>query len=243
MADHRLGNKNNFRHGFKGTPTWNAWNNAKARCREERCDGRSTRMHPAWMGKFGFNAFLADMGVRPSPKHILARVDRFADFTPSNCCWVDKKDWGSTRIRIQESNFKHGLTDTPTWNSWFAMRQRCLNPKAPAYAMYGARGITVCEHWDSFLNFLADMGERPANHTIDRIDSRGNYTPENCRWATPTMQSRNTSAVLFEAHEPAQIRWLISEGYSQAEIARFFEVSRSVIGHIANGRTWKEEAR
>lgn len=124
------------------------------------------------------------------------------------------------------------------------MRQRCENPKAPSFVNYGAKGISVCERWrgpDGFLAFLADMGERTKNTTIDRIDFRGNYEPKNCRWASPAMQSRNTSAVLFEAHEPAQVRWLISEGYSQAEVSRFFGVSRSVISHIARNRTWRED--
>jgi hypothetical protein len=77
-------------------------------------------------------------------------------------------------------------------NSWKAMKQRCTNPKRHNYPSYGGKGITVCERWKSFDNFLADMGERPQGTSLDRIDSNGNYEPNNCRWATYKVQARNS---------------------------------------------------
>jgi hypothetical protein len=83
----------------------------------------------------------------------------------------------------------HRHTDTPTYRSWVHMRERCLNPKHVHYDLYGGRGITICERWSDFANFLADMNERPVGKTLDRYpDPNGNYEPSNCRWATPKEQ-------------------------------------------------------
>ena len=88
--------------------------------------------------------------------------------------------------------FTHGMRNTPIYNVWRNMRQRCLNPNHPRYADYGGRGITVCDRWhDSFETFHADVGDMPAGMTLDRIDNDGNYESSNVRWATRADQNRN----------------------------------------------------
>lgn len=90
---------------------------------------------------------------------------------------------------------RHGLTGKPTHNSWFSMKQRCTNPNATGYSHYGGRDIKICDRWldnvTGFVNFLEDMGERPPNTTLDRINNELGYYPENCRWASKKTQSLN----------------------------------------------------
>lgn len=86
----------------------------------------------------------------------------------------------------------HGLSNkSSTYDIWVLMRQRCNNPKASGYRYYGGAGVQVAARWDSFDNFLADMGERPDGLTLERKDPHGNYEPGNCEWATWIQQSKN----------------------------------------------------
>lgn len=90
------------------------------------------------------------------------------------------------------SRLSHGMTGTPTYNSWASMIQRCGNEARENYGYYGGRGISVCARWrDSFEAFLSDMGERPAGLTLDRIDNDADYSPDNCRWVTHKEQCNN----------------------------------------------------
>lgn len=113
--------------------------------------------------------------------------------------------WGHSVFAVRLSNdgfyqegvlpFKHGHNRkegaTKTYLAWQMMKYRCLNPNCHAYALYGGRGITVCEQWMQFDGFLRDMGESPDGYSLDRIDVNGNYEPGNVRWATVIQQARN----------------------------------------------------
>ena len=94
--------------------------------------------------------------------------------------------------KLSKAMTKHGHRKpmSPTYISWLDMKQRCRD-RSRKY--YGAKGISVCERWESFESFLADMGERPDGMTLDRINNDGNYEPSNCRWATPAEQIKNRS--------------------------------------------------
>lgn len=89
---------------------------------------------------------------------------------------------------------------TTTYRTWHSMLQRCLNENTGQYEDYGGRGITVCDRWRSFENFLADMGEKPSGLTLDRIDVNGNYELSNCRWATQHEQAINKRPRMKHGH-------------------------------------------
>lgn len=104
---------------------------------------------------------------------------------------ISCQECGAKRVKV--ASIKHGMTYTKEFGIWTDMHTRCYNKNSTNFANYGGRGIVICERWrESFQNFLNDMGPRPtAKHSIDRINVNGNYTPENCRWATPMQQGCN----------------------------------------------------
>jgi hypothetical protein len=118
---------------------------------------------------------------------VIVRGDMLKSGNTKSCgCYHEdrKKEYQSTRTRDR--------VDDPEYGIWKGMRSRCNNPNFPGYKYWGGRGISVCERWDDFFNFIEDMGPRPNNsYSIDRIDNDGNYTPDNTRWATPKQQANN----------------------------------------------------
>jgi hypothetical protein len=98
------------------------------------------------------------------------------------------------------------------------MRDRCQSPNHASYYNYGERGITVCERWDNFSNFLADMGEQPPGMSLDRIDPDGNYEPENCRWATKWQQLINRRVNRDSADTPERKAWELDQACAKAMV-------------------------
>lgn len=118
-------------------------------------------------------------------------------------CWCGNQ-WRTTASAIRAGRIKqcrlhrgikHGKHLTSEYSSWKAMKSRCYREKNIRYDRYGGRGISVCDRWrNSFENFYADMGDKPASdYTIDRINPDGNYEPSNCRWADKLTQTLNTN--------------------------------------------------
>lgn len=117
---------------------------------------------------------------------------------------------------------KHRMSNTPTHRSWINMRRRIFDSGHHNYPQYGGRGITICERWSDFANFYADMGDRPSGHTLDRIDTNGPYSPENCRWAVPIVQQNNrrvTTMLTREGVTKSLREWCSITGIPRAILA------------------------
>lgn len=117
---------------------------------------------------------------------------------------------------------RHGRAKTREWNAWSHIRARCENPKASNYSDYGGRGITVCQRWQSFKAFFADMGECPAGHTIERVDNDDGYHSGNCRWATRKEQANNRRTsrwIEFDGKRQTLMQWAESTGINYRTIA------------------------
>jgi len=129
------------------------------------------------------------------------------------------------------SNYKHGMSHTRVFKIWLGMIDRCRNDRT---GNYGQRGIRVCPQWlDSFENFYSDMGEPPTTrHSIDRKNVNGDYEPDNCRWATRTLQARNTrrnTVLEFHGEKRLIVEWSEETGIKPSTICvRLYNLGWSI---------------
>lgn len=177
------------------TPEYVAWSNMRQRVKRSPYIEQGITICERWSE---FENFLADMGEKPE-RLVLARLDSKGDFEPGNCHWATSRMGDAARTHGH--NRDNGKS--PTYRTWDNMIQRCTNPRTPGYRYYAERGITICQRWRTFANFLDDMGERPEGMTLDRRDNDLGYwcghcdecllldRSANCRWADWSTQMKN----------------------------------------------------
>jgi hypothetical protein len=132
----------------------------------------------------------------------------------------------------------HGLFKTRSWRSWDNMRKRVLCPSNSAYERY--KKFSIDPRWEKFINFYEDMGDCPGGLTLDRKNNNEGYCKENCRWATPTQQSRNRNSCVLNEGMVITIRERSSMGESNASIGRHLGVKTGIVYNVVSGRSWKE---
>jgi hypothetical protein len=123
---------------------------------------------------------------------------------------------------IKEANTTHGKSNTKLYSVWHAMLQRCIYKGDQAFKDYGYRGISVCDRWLNFANFLEDMGHPLEGDSLDRIDVNGDYCKENCRWATAIQQAnnrRNNKIIEYKGQRKTLSEWARNLGISKAAIS------------------------
>lgn len=127
------------------------------------------------------------------------------------------------------------------YRAWVHMHERCRNPNNDRYGRYGGRGISVCERWFSFPNFLEDMGFPPTSkHTLDRKENDGNYEKGNCQWATYGMQNNNKTnpgpPPILTTKIRSQVLMLWGSGLSTRKIAGIVGCGKSLVAKITVGK-------
>ena len=171
---------------------------------------------------FGRLTAIEHLGLRKTRRFWLCRCS----------CGIEKEVVGYALMEgntkscgcLQSDNrYKHGQAYTSTYTTWESMKGRCDNPNNTAYADYGERGIHYVKEWREFSKFFADMGEKPEGLSLDRIDNDGNYSPENCRWATPIEQASNKRTNVYLTHDGKTqtiSQWSRDKGWDRAFIGQ-----------------------
>lgn len=147
------------------------------------------------------------------------------------------------RYLVGHNKLQHGGArkgdHIPEYAVWTSMKQRCNDPNLISYKNYGGRGITVCDRWLDFGNFMEDMGPRPTlRHTIERLDNNRGYSPDNCVWMLYAEQARNKRTVKLNAEAVKAIRYMLAKGVKQGMLAGLYGVSQATVSLIKRGKNW-----
>lgn len=141
--------------------------------------------------RYGRLIAIKRVGTTKSKKPLWECVCDCGNVTNVNSTSLTTGNTTSCGCYLKERITKHGGWNKSSYNTWRAMMRRCYNPDDKDYKKYGALGVTVYAPWHDYSTFAKDVGEPTGAETFDRIDTTGSYTPENCRWASLSVQARN----------------------------------------------------
>jgi len=138
---------------------------------------------------------------------------------------------------------QHRMSHTKIYKVWEHIKQRCLNPNCESYKDYGGRGIIICDKWkNDFMAFYNDVGNLPfPKAELDRKENDGNYEPDNCRWVTRAINSRNTRRIILNWFTVKSLRRLYNlHKYSLKDLCKIYNLTFSTVCHIVYNNRWIE---
>jgi len=256
--------KTNFKHGLIHLPEYRIWSAMKDRCLNPkssnypRWGGRGITIYEPWI--HDFTAFFEYVGLRPSPKHSIDRIDNDGPYAPGNIRWATRSQQQKNKRPVitgpSHFNYDHGGSKTPEYRTWGNIKTRCFNPKSDRYCDYGAKGVTMCQRWrDDFEAFFEDLGKKPTKeHVTIRIIRDGHYScgkcpeclakgwPANCHWATKTEVNRarkpSSRSGKLDEEKVKIIRQKIKAKVPRKVIAKEFGVGVSLVYKIGRYENW-----
>lgn len=196
--------------------------------------------------KFNRLTVIKLLGKKSGHNNYLCRCDcgNYIEALPTNFKQNKVKSCGCLK-KETKSNLKHGLKKHYLYSLWSSIKSRCYIKSATGYKNYGGKNITIFQEWkDDFKLFydwiLDNLGDRPTNkHSLDRINSNGNYEPGNLKWSTQFEQSQNSGVAKTNAKMVKIIYDLyFTDNKTILEISKITQCSDNIISHIINGRTW-----
>ncbi|MCK5245023.1 MAG: hypothetical protein KAJ90_07110 [Desulfobacterales bacterium] len=138
---------------------------------------------------------------------------------------------------------KHMGVGTRIYRTWKGIRNRCKYPSFPGWQYYGGKGVRVCDEWtnsfEAFRDWSMENGYGPELQ-IDRIDSSGDYCPENCRWVTALVNMRNRDVVILDEEKVFDLKRKFENGETKGSLAEHYGVNESTVSDALSGRTWKD---
>jgi len=148
---------------------------------------------------------LPSKGIRAYCK-VLCECGNYGEILVQNILNGSSKSCGCLRLEIIKKDAKHyRITHAKAYRCWADMKNRCNSESSTWWPSYGGRGIRVCDRWEYFENFLADMGTPGDSLSLDRIDNEKGYYPANCRWADATQQANNMRSNVFTMYKGKQM--------------------------------------
>lgn len=209
---------------------YDTYRNMMDSCYNEKCilyhsfGGKGIKVCPEWHNRDAFYEWCRNndwaVGMR------VTRKDSTKDFDPDNCYLAEQSCRKSAKILPKDlayAAFGDKITNHPVYDNYCGMKQRCYNPKHREYPLYGGRGITICPEWlgkygaIKFIIWSLENGFEDGL-TIDRMDNDRGYSPDNCRWVDPTVQSKNRRNI--EQYEYKNKLMNLSEIASESGISR-----------------------